>query len=163
MATATFAVASYGVAVQINLLGPLRVDGASDEVALGATKERSLLSALALSPGAVVPTESLIGALWGDTPPAAARKTLQTYVWNLRQALGSDIIATEPSGYVLRLGPDDVDVSRFRALVRKGDEARRQGASGPARTHLAQAVALWRGEPFAGWHRTPAWRRRASV
>ena len=62
----------------------------------------------------------LITALWGDDPPSAARKTLQTYVWNLRQAFGGDIIATAARGYALRVDPDDVDVSRFRALVRGG-------------------------------------------
>lgn len=72
--------------MRISLLGPLVVE--SDEggaMVLNAAKERSLLTVLALSPGRDVGTDTLMWALWGDQPPAAARKTLQTYVWNLRQ------------------------------------------------------------------------------
>ena len=82
---------SYRALVRISLLGPLQVEGEPGTVVLGAAKERSLLSALALTPGSIVSTDALIAALWGDDPPAAARKTLQTYVWNLRQALGADV------------------------------------------------------------------------
>jgi hypothetical protein len=39
----------------------------------------------------------------GDTPPATGRKTLQTYVANLRRALGADLIVTEPAGDLLRI------------------------------------------------------------
>jgi DNA-binding SARP family transcriptional activator/pimeloyl-ACP methyl ester carboxylesterase len=119
-------------------------------VELSAAKERSLLSTLALSPGHTVSTDALITALWGDDPPSAARKTLQTYVWNLRRSLGADVIATEPAGYTLRIAPADVDVGRFRALVRDGDVAMNAGDPAKASALLGEAVALWRGEPFGG-------------
>ena len=134
--------------MRLSLLGPLLVDGSPGSVMLGAAKERSLLVALALSPGSVVSTDSLIAALWGESPPAAARKTLQTYIWNLRQALGTDVIGTEPPGYTLRIAREDVDIGRFRALVRSGEAA--MGAGDPVRASalLGEATALWRGEPF---------------
>ncbi len=136
--------------VRVSLLGPLELDDVPGSVVLSAAKERSLLSALALRPGSIVPTDALIAALWGDDPPAAARKTLQTYVWNLRQALGSDTISTEPTGYALRVDADDVDVTRFRALVRAGAAAARDGPASTARACLVEGVALWRGDPFVG-------------
>jgi DNA-binding SARP family transcriptional activator/pimeloyl-ACP methyl ester carboxylesterase len=136
--------------VRISLLGPLQVDGDRGTVELSAAKERSLLSTLALSPGHMVSTDALITALWGDDPPPAARKTLQTYVWNLRRSLGADVIATEPAGYTLRIAPADVDVGRFRALVRDGDVAMNAGDPAKASALLGEAVALWRGEPFGG-------------
>ena len=136
--------------VQISLLGPLQVDGDRGTVELSAAKERSLLSTLALHPGHMVSTDALITALWGDDPPSAARKTLQTYVWNLRRSLGADVIATEPAGYTLRIAPADVDVGRFRALVRDGDAAMNAGDPAKASALLGEAVALWRGEPFGG-------------
>ena len=108
------------------------------------------MAALALNPGRVVPVDSLIAALWGDDPPSAARKTLQTYVWNLRQSLGAGVIATEPPGYVLCIAPGDVDVGRFRALVRDGEAAMSFGDPARASAVLGEAVALWRGEPFSG-------------
>ena len=53
-------------------------------------------------------------------------------------------------GYRLRVSRDDVDVHRFRALVRKGDEALRAGAVEQARALLGEAVRLRRGAPFTG-------------
>jgi DNA-binding SARP family transcriptional activator/pimeloyl-ACP methyl ester carboxylesterase len=134
--------------VRISLLGPLRVDSGSGSVVLAAAKERALLSTLALNPGAVVATDALVRALWGDDPPASARKTLQTYISNLRQSLGADAIATDPAGYLLNVDVGDVDVSRFRALVRAGDRALRDGDAAAARTKLREALALWRGDPL---------------
>lgn len=134
--------------VRISLLGPLQVDGAPGDVSLGAAKERSLLAALALHPEAVVSTDALVRALWGDQPPASARKTLQTYISNLRQALGGEAIETDPSGYALHVAPDDVDVARFRSLVRSGEAALRDGDATTARNALRDALALWRGAPF---------------
>jgi DNA-binding SARP family transcriptional activator/pimeloyl-ACP methyl ester carboxylesterase len=138
------------VAVQVSLLGPLRVQVESGDVVIAAAKERSLLAALALNPGRVVGTDALLDALWGDTPPATGRKTLHTYVANLRRALGTGVIVTEPAGYLLRIDADAVDVGRFRALVRAGEDALRAGLTDRGRDRLGQAVAQWRGEPLAG-------------
>ena len=134
----------------MSLLGPLLVDGAPGATVFGAAKERSLIAALALRPRAVVSSDSLIAALWGEHPPAAARKTLQTYIWNLRQALGPDVIRTQPPGYALEIDEDDVDVGRFRSLVRAGEEAMADGDAATASRLLGEAMALWRGEPFSG-------------
>jgi DNA-binding SARP family transcriptional activator/pimeloyl-ACP methyl ester carboxylesterase len=136
--------------VRVSLLGALCVDDVPGTVVLGAAKERSLLAALALRAGSVVTTDALITALWGEDPPSAARKTLQTYVWNLRQALGTETISTQPAGYMLCVDPASIDVTCFRALIREGDIAMRQGSVAQARTAYAEALSLWRGEPFAG-------------
>lgn len=136
--------------VRVSLLGPFQVDDGPAGAAVGAAKERSLLAALALNPGSVVPVESLIAALWGEDEPAAARKTLQTYVWNLRQAFGADVIATAGVGYLLRIAPEDVDVGRFRSLICDGEAAMNSGDPARASAVLGEAVALWRGEPFGG-------------
>jgi DNA-binding SARP family transcriptional activator/pimeloyl-ACP methyl ester carboxylesterase len=136
--------------VRISLLGPLTVDGEPGEAVLRAAKERSLLGALALSPGQVVGFDSLVDALWGDAPPASARKTLQTYVSNVRRSLGAEVVGTAASGYVLHAAADDVDVGRFRTLVQRGEEALQRGSVRQACEHLGEAVALWRGDPFPG-------------
>jgi DNA-binding SARP family transcriptional activator/pimeloyl-ACP methyl ester carboxylesterase len=135
--------------VRVSVLGPLRLENESGEVVLGAAKERSLLAALALSPGRVVGIETLVSALWGETPPATSRKTLQTYVSNLRRVIGADAVETVGSGYVLRVAVDDVDVGRFRTLVGEGEHALKNDSVEKAREKLAQALTLWRGEPFA--------------
>lgn len=141
----------YPRPVRIRLLGAVEIeaDDGTPRV-LGAAKERSLIAALALAGGSAVSTDALLWALWGDDPPPAARKTLQTYVWNLRQALGGPSVVTDPVGYRLRIEPEAVDVHRFRALVRAGDDALRDGAAPRARRLLANALGLWRDEPFTG-------------
>jgi DNA-binding SARP family transcriptional activator/pimeloyl-ACP methyl ester carboxylesterase len=136
--------------VQVSLLGPLRVDMESGEVVLPAAKERSLLAVLALNAGHVVGADALVDTLWGDAPPATARKTLQTYVSNLRRTMGSDVLVTEGAGYRLRVDADSVDVCRFRTLVRAGEEALRRGLIHRARDELGRAVGLWRGELLGG-------------
>ena len=137
--------------MQVRLLGPIQIEADDGRGhVLGAAKERSLVATLALAGGTTVATDSLLWALWGDDPPPAARKTLQTYVWNLRQALGSDAVVTDPIGYRLRVGADDVDVLRFRGLVRAGDDALRAGSIARARSLLAEALELWRDDPFTG-------------
>jgi DNA-binding SARP family transcriptional activator/pimeloyl-ACP methyl ester carboxylesterase len=135
----------------VRLFGSIETETDDGEaVVLAAAKERSLVAALALAAGAAVPTDSLIWSLWGDDAPRAARKTLQTYVWNVRRALGADAVETDPIGYRLRVARDDVDVHRFRALVRDGDDALRAGAVDRARALLSEAVDLRRGPPFTG-------------
>jgi DNA-binding SARP family transcriptional activator/pimeloyl-ACP methyl ester carboxylesterase len=137
--------------VRVRLLGPVEIEADDGGcLVLGAAKERSLVAALALAGGTVVSTDALIWSLWGEDPPAAARKTLQTYVWNLRQALGTARVVTDPVGYRLRIEPDDVDVHRFRSLIRAGDEALRAGDPSAARLRLGEALDLWRDEPFTG-------------
>jgi DNA-binding SARP family transcriptional activator/tetratricopeptide (TPR) repeat protein len=135
----------------VNLLGPVRVDQAEGfEVALDSAKDRSLLAALALRPGSVVAVDALVDAIWGESAPPSARKTLQTYVSNLRRALGPGAIVTHPSGYSLKLGPEDTDVGCFRTLVREGEQALKAGHAVLAGEALAAAVALGRGRPLQG-------------
>jgi DNA-binding SARP family transcriptional activator/pimeloyl-ACP methyl ester carboxylesterase len=136
--------------VQVAVLGPLSVNDAGREIVLSAAKERSLLGTLALHAGSVVGAEQLIDALWGETPPATARKTLQTYVSKLRRALGADAVVTVSTGYALRLDENAVDVNRFRVLVREGEDAFRNGSVEAARRKLAAATALWRGDLLGG-------------
>jgi DNA-binding SARP family transcriptional activator len=136
--------------VRVSVLGPLEVESDVGVVQFAAAKERSLFAVLALNVGSVMSAERLIDALWGDAPPPTARKTLQTYVSNIRKTVGSDVVTTEPTGYVLRVAADDVDVARFRRLVREGEKLLSDGSARDARLKLGEAVALWRGEPLAG-------------
>ena len=66
----------YFQGVRVSVLGPLEVESDVGVVELAAAKERSLLAVLALNAGSVMSAERLIDALWGDTPPPTARKTL---------------------------------------------------------------------------------------
>ncbi|MEJ2852371.1 MULTISPECIES: AfsR/SARP family transcriptional regulator [unclassified Saccharothrix] len=110
-----------------------RVDGRS--VDLGPAKQRCVLAALALEVGRVVPVDRLVEAVWGADAPRRPRETLATYVSRLRQLLAPARIERRSGGYVLVLDEDAVDLHRFRALRGKD---------------VAEAVALWRGDPLTG-------------
>ena len=131
--------------MEFRVLGPLEAVAEGRVVALDAAKPRALLAILLLHANEPVASDRLIEDLWAGRPPATAAKVLQTYVSQLRKALGNDVIVTRPAGYELRVEPDGLDLHRFERLV---TEAR--GAEPPAAAQsLREALALWRGPPLA--------------
>ncbi|NVI88579.1 helix-turn-helix domain-containing protein, partial [Actinomadura sp. BRA 177] len=113
--------------MRIGILGPLEVladDGAP--LAVGGARLRALLTLLALDPGALVPAERIIGALWEDGVPGGAPNALQSLVRRLRAAIGPELIETRPGAYRLVLPTDAVDASDFEARVRAAPRSRRR-------------------------------------
>jgi DNA-binding SARP family transcriptional activator len=134
------------------VLGPLAVrrDGVDVPVSVG--KQRAVLAALLLNANRVMPVDELAEALWGPAPPASARVTVQNHVARLRKALGAagrSRISTQPGGYLIEADADELDVSRFEALLHTARAAAREGSWATAAAHAAGALALWRGEPLA--------------
>ena len=139
------------MSLQVGVLGPLEVTVDDAPVAIAAAKERLLLATLIANANAVVSVDRLIDELWSDAPPASANKTLQTYVSHLRRHLG-DRLGTDAGGYVLDVGDDagSLDAARFEQLVREGRLALLRGDGRTASGRLGEALALWRGEAYAG-------------
>jgi WD40 repeat protein/DNA-binding SARP family transcriptional activator len=140
--------ASYRAStLKVRVLGPLEVlsDGAS--VRLGGPKQRTVLALLAAEVGKPVSVDTLIDGVWGDEPTAGARSTLQTYVSNLRAAIG-DVIVRDDGGYRLAADPAEVDAVEFERTV---EHAAALVETDPveAAQLLRAALALWRGHPFA--------------
>ena len=133
--------------LQLRVLGPL--EALSDGVALtlGGRKERTALALLAAHVGTVVATDDLIDGIWGDEPTTAARSTLHTYISNLRSRVG-DVIAHDGGGYRLEIEPDDLDAFVFEHAVSNARELAATDQAQAAQT-LRQALALWRGRPYA--------------
>ena len=96
----------------------------------------------------VVSTDALVDGLWGDSPPSAARHTVQGYVSELRKLLGP-VIEREGPGYVVRVDESSLDSFEFESLISRG---RPQLADDPeaAPASLRAALRLWRGAPFTG-------------
>lgn len=111
-------------------------------------KERALLAVLALNVGRVVPIADLEAALWGDSPPRTASKSLQTHVARLRRCLGAQSIVTSAVGYRLTLPRADIDACRLEMAVAAIPDSVVVGRREDLRRHLAEAEALWRGEPL---------------
>ena len=133
------------VATDFRILGPLEAVVEGRVVALDAAKPRALLAILLLHANEAVGRDRLVEELWAGHPPATAAKVLQTYVSQLRKALGTDAIVTGRAGYELRVDPGGVDLHRFEALL-----AEARGADPAAASALLQeALGLWRGPPLA--------------
>ncbi|MGH8976793.1 MAG: AfsR/SARP family transcriptional regulator, partial [Acidimicrobiia bacterium] len=113
--------------MEYRVLGPLQVSDGVVEVALGASKPRALLLRLLLDANRPVPAERLIEDLWEGEPPRSAAQTLQTYVSQLRKAIGPDHVVTQAGGYALVVDAGELDVPQFDAELTGGREALRAG------------------------------------
>ena len=119
---------------------------------IGAPKWRSVLAALLIHAGQIVPVDVLINEVWGEAPPAKAGNLISIYVLRLRRLLGdtdSTLLVTRAPGYLLRLAPGDTDAQVFETLVREGGRAYAAGDPERAAAQLAEALALWHGSPLA--------------
>jgi DNA-binding SARP family transcriptional activator len=135
----------YNDRVEFRILGPLEVTARSRTILLPAAKQRTLLGVLLLHPNEVVSPEQLADELWGERTPPSATKLIQTYIGKLRTALGSGLIETRPSGYLLRLDGEALDAARFQRLA---DEAKHLADAGEpldAASRYCEALSLWRG------------------
>ena len=67
-------------AVRFRVLGPLEATRDGAPVALGGSRPRAVLAALLLAGGHQMRMDALVDAVWGDSPPDTAVKTVQKYV-----------------------------------------------------------------------------------
>ena len=138
--------------MEFALLGPLLVRRSARTVPIPPGRQRILLAALLLDANRVVPTARLADALWGDQLPPSERASLHNYVKRLRRSLedaGHSLISTHPGGYLISVSPDELDLSRFEALLAGAREATQAGSWDKAARRLGSALSLWRGEPLA--------------
>jgi DNA-binding SARP family transcriptional activator len=131
--------------LRFRILGTLEVKDEQAAIALGGPRQRALLVALLLRAGRVVPTEQLVDELYGEEPPKTATTSVQNAVVALRKALGPDVLATRPPGYVLQIEREQVDAHRFERLLA---DARRASKS-ERRVILVRALELWHGPALA--------------
>jgi len=130
--------------MEFRILGPLEVEDDGRAVVLGGPKQRALLALLLLTPNRPVSVDRLTDALWAAEPPAAAANALQYHVSQLRKLLGHGLIVTREPGYLIRIGPNQLDLLRFERLVAEAEASDARRAS----RLLADALDLWRGEPL---------------
>ncbi|MFF3174699.1 BTAD domain-containing putative transcriptional regulator [Streptomyces sp. NPDC057900] len=138
--------------MEFQLLGPVAVSRDGHPISLGSPKQRCVLAAFLLAPGATLSTGHLIQCVWGDSPPPTARSTLHSYLTRLRGALspqgdGTVGIHRRAGGYQLTAPAADVDLHRFRSLTAK---ARTTDGDTEAERILDEALDLWHGDPMSG-------------
>jgi DNA-binding SARP family transcriptional activator len=138
--------------MEFRVLGPVEVWLDGRAVDAGHARQRAVLAVLLLDAGRAVAAEVLIDRVWGQDPPHSVRNVLYGYVARLKALIASGqdpgvSLSRRPGGYLLRAGPGQVDLGRFRRLVAEAAAAGDDGRAGAA---LGEAVALWRGPALAG-------------
>ncbi|WP_159450169.1 BTAD domain-containing putative transcriptional regulator [Demequina sp. NBRC 110056] len=118
--------------------------------------QRLVLALLAVTPGRVTSVDAIHAALWPATRPARYAKVAQMHISRLRRILepgvdaGWSVLRSTPSGYVLDLPPEAIDVLAFEAaatLACRADGGEGDDALDGA---LAGALGLWGGDPLTG-------------
>lgn len=123
------------MAVVFRLLGPFTVEIDGRVVPITGPSQQAVLGYLALRPGQIVLRDELL-------PLVPSANSLASTVRWLRLKLGSSLIETTATGYVLAVSPDAVDALRMSALA-----ARAAAERDPAL--LAEALGMWQ-EPSLG-------------
>ncbi|WP_084960503.1 BTAD domain-containing putative transcriptional regulator [Thermoactinospora rubra] len=136
--------------VRVEALGPLRLVVDDAPVEVPGPKRRAVLALLALAEGRVVTVDDLVDALWPSEVPESGRQALHNHVSRLRAHLGPAAARLERrhDGYRLQLEPEDLDVTRARALLSGARTARQRDPAG-ALALLREAHGLWRGPVLA--------------
>ena len=130
----------------IKLLGPVVVLLPHGRPARLGARPLGLLTLLTLQAPRVVSAERLVDDMWTAPRPPTARNAVQVHVSALRSILGPGAVRTESPGY--RLDPRRItsDVSEFERIRRlataEPDPVLRSAL-------LAEALAMWQGEPLA--------------
>jgi DNA-binding SARP family transcriptional activator/tetratricopeptide (TPR) repeat protein len=134
--------------MRFGILGLPAIWQQGEEIRLATRRSRGVLAHLLLSPSRSASVESLIHAIYGDTPTKSARNQVHRGVGELRKY--GVTIDVHDNVYRLEAAEDDVDAFVFmrlcdeaRVLADDGDHA------GAART-LGEALALWRGSALSG-------------
>ncbi|MEV4349049.1 AAA family ATPase [Actinoplanes sp. NPDC049596] len=148
--------------LRVSVLGPVRAWLGAREVPLGGPRRRTLFALLAAASGRAVRRGELIEGVWGARPPATAASNLYTSISALRRSLGPGVILSGSAGYALRVRADDLDSERFLRMTRRAEELREAGDPVGAAAVADEALALWRGDAYAGLtgHRFEAERAR---
>lgn len=134
--------------MRFGVLGPLQIRDDSGGRELPAPTPRRVLAMLLTAPNRPVSVDTLITELWGEKPPRLARKTVQTHVYQLRRELrargSGPVIETCHDGYLVRLGPGELDLWEFEEGVAAGEGAARRGGRarhGPAHRRMPHGGA----------------------
>jgi predicted ATPase len=88
----------------------------------------------------------LMEGLWPDEQPENPAKALQILVSRARAQLGSDVIASTPTGYRLSLREDQVDTSAVLLSASASARCSRAGDHAAALAHAEEGLALWEGD-----------------
>ncbi|MFE5589838.1 BTAD domain-containing putative transcriptional regulator [Streptomyces sp. NPDC056549] len=166
--------------MDVRILGGLSVRENGVSITPTAAAPRQLLALLTASADQVVPVTVLTEELWPSGAPRGARAELQAHIAELRSLItgalrdtgpaeprpgwsdrrsADAILVSQPGGYRLDTGGGVNDVWQFERAAGAGYRAMEAGDLSRAALRLGEALALWRGEPYAGVAAGPRLRR----
>ena len=133
---------------EIRLLGTVEVAAGGRILDAGHPRQCTVLAALAVDCGRVVPWATLVDRVWGDCAPAHPRDSMRAYVTRLRRVVtaADGAVVHRAGGYLLDVPAERVDLHRFLAFT----AAPRIVPAGTRVEQLRCALELWRGEPLTG-------------
>ncbi|WP_159001441.1 AfsR/SARP family transcriptional regulator [Streptomyces sp. SBT349] len=120
---------------------------------MGSSKERCVLASMLAVAGEPISVDELKRRVWDGDPPPSATGSLQSHISRLRNRLSvvGDRVSIDFTArtYRLEVEPEAVDLLRFRRLHRQAKAVAENGDGERAAELLAEAEALWRGEPLS--------------
>ncbi|MFI0544290.1 BTAD domain-containing putative transcriptional regulator [Streptomyces sp. WSLK1-3] len=139
--------------VLFSVLGPVRAWRAGAELPLGPRQQRLVLAALLARAGRPVSLTELVALLWEEDPPRSAANAVHRYVGLLRRLLEPGLPMRAPGrwlvrqggGYLMRVGPDQLDLLAFRASLRRARAAVSAGDTQEAVSCFGAALEQWQG------------------
>ncbi|MGC4983035.1 BTAD domain-containing putative transcriptional regulator [Streptomyces sp. DT193] len=145
-------------APSFSVLGPMRAWRDGTELDLGPPQQRATLAVLLVRVKRPVPVGEIADVLWGQGQPVSATNVIHRHIGMLRRVLEPELpnrtegqrLVRVSGGYRLRVDADDVDLTRFRRLRERAQEAARTGDAAGAVERFNDAFALWRGPVAAG-------------
>ena len=145
---------SSEVMVRYAILGPVELCDGERRIAVDGRRRVALLAVLLVHANRAVSSDRLIDLLWGDRGPAADKR-LHAAIYRLRHTLdpegrqGESALRTVAGGYLLAVGPGELDAEVFQTRLQDGCRALERGDARRARHVLAEALGMWRGPPLA--------------
>ena len=85
--------------MDFRILGPLEVSAGDGSLQIGGRRQRTVLAVLLLNANRTTSTDTIVDAVWGDEPPATARRSIQVYVSRLKKVFGDERIVSIDPGY----------------------------------------------------------------
>jgi DNA-binding SARP family transcriptional activator/ABC-type branched-subunit amino acid transport system substrate-binding protein/streptogramin lyase len=135
--------------MRYGILGPLEVSNGERLVPLAQGRQRLLLAVLLVHANEAISNDRLVDALWGETPPPTAARSLHNLISSLRKNLPDGELETRGHGYLLRVDDDQLDAAQFQTLVERGRAELAAAQPECAAALLREAIDLWRGPALA--------------
>ncbi|MCP2248796.1 AfsR/SARP family transcriptional regulator [Lentzea aerocolonigenes] len=144
--------------MRLKVLGPIELSGRHGNRGVRGGKLAQVTGLLALRANQFVSIETIAEELWAGAPPRNEVMTIRTHIYHLRKVLESvqggppaqATLLTRPTGYLLSMPAELLDVDVFDLLAEEGRVLLDAGRCYEASDRLRAALGVWRGSALQG-------------